>query len=264
MTALDWLRCPICAAPLSAEARSLACPARHSFDVARQGYVNLLGRAAPANADSPAMLEARARFLATGSYSPVAAALAARAGDTRRVVEVGAGTGYYLAHVLDAAPDAEGLATDVSVAAAKRCARSHERAAAIVADTWAGLPLRDGSVDLLLCVFAPRNLADFARVLRPGGRLLVVVPRTDHLAELRETHGLLKVAQDKADSLIAELDGWSLVSRESVTAQLDLPAEAVADLIWMGPNAFHSVPADPAPAVTTLSVDVVEFQARLR
>ena len=117
MSGLDWTRCPVCGEPLSAVDGALRCPARHSFDVARQGYVNLLGRAAPANADTAAMLDARARFLASGHYDPIADAVAGAARG-ERLAEVGAGTGFYLARVLDAHPEAEGLATDVSVAAA--------------------------------------------------------------------------------------------------------------------------------------------------
>ena len=261
MSGLDWTRCPHCSLPLGRVDRSLRCAEGHSYDVARQGYVNLLGRAAPANADSPTMLEARARFLATGRYLPVADAVAARVGGARRIVEVGAGIGWYLARALDASPAAEGLATDVSVAAAKRCARAHPRMDAVVADTWVGLPVQDGAVDLVLCVFAPRNAADFARILAPGGRLVVVVPRAGHLAELRERDRLLEVADDKADSLVASLgdDGWTHLGDERVTRSMDLTAQEAADLVGMGPNAFHAHDDAASAITTTLDVDVLEF-----
>ncbi|MHA6525373.1 putative RNA methyltransferase [Tessaracoccus sp. G1721] len=257
MSGLDWLRCPHCGAPLHRDARALRCPSGHAFDVARQGYVNLLGRAAPANADTPAMLDARDRFLAAGHYSPVADAVAAAVGDARRIVEVGAGTGYYLARALDVHPDAEGLATDVSTAAARRAARAHPRAASIVADTWAGLPVADGAADALLCVFAPRNPAEFARILTPGGRLVVVVPRAGHLAELRAGYGLLEVAPDKADALIASLTGWRVAASDTVERRLELTAEAVADVIGMGPNAFHGERSGTAAASATMAVDIL-------
>ncbi|QXT61954.1 putative RNA methyltransferase [Tessaracoccus palaemonis] len=261
MSGLDWTRCPHCSLPLGRVEGSLRCAAGHGYDVARQGYVNLLGRAAPANADTPAMLEARASFLATGRYRPIADAIDSRVGDARRIVEVGAGTGWYLARALDASPAAEGLATDVSVAAAKRCARAHPRMDAVVADTWVGLPVQDGAVDLVLCVFAPRNAADFARILAPGGRLVVVVPRAGHLAELRERDGLLEVADDKADALVASLGdaGWAHLGGERVSGSMDLTAREAADLVGMGPNAFHEHGDAAAPITTTLDVDVLEF-----
>lgn len=252
----QWLRCPVCAADLHENGRSLTCPSRHAFDVARQGYVNLTRRPVPNNADTSAMLDARARFLAAGHYEVVADAVVGAAGHGERFVEAGAGTGYHLAHGLEANPDAVGLATDVSPAAAKRAARAHPRAASIVADTWAGLPLRDGVADALLCVFAPRNPAEFGRVLSPGGVLVVAVPRPDHLTEVRERYGLLGVDRDKADAVTASFPGWSH-RRTEVRARLHLNADEVADLIAMGPNAFHGPPPATAPVTTTLAVTVV-------
>ena len=259
MSALGWLVCPRCGAPLSRRDGALVCPARHSFDIARQGYVNLLGHAAPANADTPAMVAARDRFLGGGHYAPIAAAVARGAAGARRILEVGAGTGHYLAAALDAAPDAEGLATDVSPAAARRAARCHPRAAAVVADTWAGLPLPDGAVDALLCVFAPRNPAEFDRLLAPTGRLVVAVPAAEHLGELRSRHGLLDVPGDKTAAIAAAWPAWS-ADVEEVRYRLDLTGDQVADLIAMGPNAFHTVPAAPEATGVTVAVDVVTLR----
>ena len=69
--ALSLLRCPQCRQDLARTGRTLRCPSGHSFDIARQGYVNLAGHAPPRNADTPAMVAARERFLATGHYRPV-------------------------------------------------------------------------------------------------------------------------------------------------------------------------------------------------
>ncbi len=81
---------------------------------------------------------------------------------------------------------------------------------AVVADTWAGLPVRDGAVDRVLVVFAPRNGAETARVLAPGGRLVVVTPAADHLAELVGPLGLLSVDPAKAERLAGSLGRtWS-------------------------------------------------------
>ncbi|MBB1515792.1 methyltransferase domain-containing protein [Tessaracoccus sp. MC1679] len=257
MSGLDWLRCPHCALPLARTDQTLRCQAGHSFDIARQGYVNLLGRAAPRNADTPSMLEARARFLGAGHYAPLAEAVAAQVSGAARIAEVGAGTGYYLSRALDANPSAEGLATDVSAAAARRAAKAHPRASSIVADTWAGLPLRDGAVDTLLCVFAPRNPAEFTRVLAPGGRLVVAVPTPAHLGEVRAEYGLLGVADDKADAVLASLPGWSLEALDTLVQPLHLAPEEVADLIAMGPNAFHGRHGVTVAASTTLAVSIL-------
>lgn len=255
----DWLRCPHCSRSLQREQACLRCPAGHSFDVARQGYVNLMNRAAPRNADTPEMLDARARFLAALAFAPLAGRIAEQAEGATRIVEVGAGTGYYLAQTLDTLPEARGLATDVSVAAAKRAARAHPRAAAVVADTWAGLPIADAAVDAVLCVFAPRNPAEFSRILVPGGSLVIAVPTERHLAQLRQRHGLLSVAEDKAEAVAALFPGWpARVQTEEY--EVSLSPEQATDLIAMGPNAFHRQPEGVAAASVTVSVSVLSLE----
>jgi 23S rRNA (guanine745-N1)-methyltransferase len=263
---LARLRCPVCAEPLAeataGTARALRCPRRHSFDVARQGYVNLLAGRAPHSGDSAEMVAARADFLAAGHYDTIAAALAATAGEivagSRRpacplVVDAGAGTGWYLAAVLAALPDAVGLALDVSKPALRRAARAHERAAAALADTWQRLPLADHSAAVLLNVFAPRNGPEFHRVLEPAGALLVVTPAADHLAELIDALGLLRVDPAKADRVAGSLGAH--FTEESGTVHrtgLSLTRTEVATLVGMGPSAWHTEPARLAERIAAL------------
>lgn len=284
---LARLRCPVCGEPLAEEAagtaRALRCPRRHSFDIARQGYVNLLAGRAPHTGDSAEMVAARADFLAAGHYAAVAAVLAAAATDVAAtdvaaagggaagggavpyplVVDAGAGTGWYLAAVLAALPDAAGLALDVSKPALRRAARAHPRAAAALADTWQRLPLADHSAAVLLNVFAPRNGPEFHRVLDPAGALLVVTPAEDHLAELVDALDLLRVDPAKADRVAGSLGGH--FTEESATvhrARPTLTRTEVATLVGMGPSAWHTDPARlaeriaalPEPVAVTLAV----------
>ncbi|MFJ5541079.1 putative RNA methyltransferase [Micromonospora chalcea] len=270
---LTRLRCPVCAEPLTAATagttRALRCPRGHSFDTARQGYVNLLAGRSPHTGDSAEMVAARAGFLAAGHYDTIAAALAdtavrvAPAEPYPLVVEPGAGTGHYLAAVLAALPGAAGLALDVSKPALRRAARAHPRAAAALADTWQRLPLADRSVAVLLNVFAPRNGPEFHRVLDPGGALLVVTPAADHLTELVEALDLLRVDPAKADRVAGSLGAH--FTEESATgrrARLTLTRAEVTTLVGMGPSAWHAEPerlaariaALPEPVEVTLSV----------
>ncbi|SCE75413.1 putative RNA methyltransferase [Micromonospora mirobrigensis] len=277
---LDRLRCPVCGEPLAeataGSAQALRCPRRHSFDLARQGYVNLLAGRAPHAGDSAEMVAARADFLAAGHYRPVAAALAATARELLTddegaveptayplVVDAGAGTGWYLSAVLAALPDAVGLALDVSKPALRRAARAHPRAAAALADTWQRLPLADASAAVLLNVFAPRNGAEFHRVLDPAGALLVVTPDAEHLTELVDALDLLRVDPAKADR-VAESLGAHFTEESSVPhrTRLALTRTEVATLVGMGPSAWHTDPdrlagriaALPEPVTVTLAV----------
>lgn len=258
--AAGLLACPVCArrqspeAPLVRQDRALRCAAGHVFDIARQGYVNLTGAPQPRNADTAAMLEARERLLGSGIYEPLRRAVVAASGEPKTAVEVGAGTGWYLAGLVAAHPQLRALATDVSVPALRHAAAAG--LAAVGADTWAGLPLRSGCVDALLCVFAPHNAAEFARVLSPGGRLVVTAPTRDHLAGLREELGLLDVAADASARSAAQLTGAGLVAAgdELVTFDAECSPELLRDLVDMGPNAFHGHGEPNGPRRVTVSV----------
>ncbi len=262
---VDLLACPHCSAPLSALERSLNCVSGHTFDVARQGYVNLSPAAAPASADTVAMVAARERFLATGGYDPIAAALGSAVGEAEVLLDAGAGPGWYLQRLLSARDRTRGLALDVSVPAVRRAARRHPRLGAVVADTWRQLPVRDAVADVVLSVFAPRHPAEFARVLRPGARLVVVAAEPDHLVELRDRFGLLGVQEDKQQRLEAGLAAAFAVTRSHrVAFSLHLEPEVVRDLIDMGPNAFHptevSGPTGPLEVTAAVRLTVAELR----
>ena len=151
------------------------------------------------------MIAARQRVLGAGLFRDLDARLAEVLTDRDRIVEVGAGTGHHLAQVLDAHPDSRGLASDVSRAAIRRAAKAHPRMAAVVADTWAGLPIRTGCIDAELCIFAPRNRDEFARIMNPDGILVVVTPLPDHLQQLRARTGMIGIQPHKHDELMAAL-----------------------------------------------------------
>jgi 23S rRNA (guanine745-N1)-methyltransferase len=157
---------------------------------------------------------------------------------------------------------------DSSRYAARRAAGAHPRALAVVGDTWARLPVRDAAVDRVLVVFAPRNGPETARVLRPGGRLVVITPAADHLAELVGPLGLLQVDPDKARRLAATLEPHLRpVAGARHRERLELDRAAVTTLVGMGPHARHLSPEGLAAAVAglpertavTVSVDVTTW-----
>lgn len=263
---LPLLSCPHCAGHLHLDGRTVRCPLGHAFDVARQGYVNLLpGGAATGTADTPAMVAARAAFLAAGHYDALTDALAAVSADGP-VLDLGAGTAHHLARVLDRVPG-PGIALDISAAAARRAAGAHPRVGAVVADAWRALPVRDAAVGTVLTVFAPRAPAETARVLRPGGRLVVAAPTAEHLAELVAPLGLVRVDPHKQQRLDRALAGYRVVDHALVQRRLVLTADDVRAAVAMGPSARHvdvGALTDAAladlPRRTTLSVTVTGYE----
>nr|WP_233495848.1 methyltransferase domain-containing protein [Geodermatophilus sp. TF02-6] len=259
--AVELLACPVCGQPLATrpDDAGLRCPAGHAYDRARQGHVTLLPPGhVPPSGDSAAMVADRVAFLAAGHYRGVTRLLgdAVAAGDggpPAALLDLGGGTGQHLAGVLDRLPGAVGVVLDSSRYAARRAASAHPRALAVVADVWARLPVRDAAADRVLVVFAPRNGPETARVLRPGGRLVVVTPATDHLAELVGPLGLLRVDSDKARRLAGTLEPHLRpAGARGHRERLELDRAAVATLVGMGPHARHLTPAGLVAAVAQL------------
>lgn len=270
-TLSEWLRCPNCFVPLSpAGPLVLACPAGHSFDVNKRGFLSVVQGSRGLIGDSAAMLDARESFLAAGWFEPLRVALADLVtGDApARVLDIGCGTGYYLRGVLDRNPQARALAMDLSPAAVARTVRGEERIDGLVADVWSPLPVRDAVADVILNVFAPRNPAEFHRVLAPHGLLAVVIPQAGHLQELRTAGLALDVQADKAASLRASLDRWfELESSVSLSRTLSLSPAEVGSLIGMGPSAHHTDAAAAAtgtgaPWPVTTAFELLGFRRR--
>lgn len=239
-----------------AERMTLKSESGHSYDVARQGYVTLAGGAGLRyTGDDAKMITAREEFLSGGHYAPFVEAVTGNVQDVLDdanvseaaspvICEVGAGTGYYLAHTLDSIPNSRGVGIDVSVPAAKHLAKSHPRLGAVVADAWARLPLRDGSIDALTVVFAPRNAEEFARVLKPGGQVVVLTATTGHLGELREPLGIIDVERGKVERMISQAEGHLVPvgAPELVEFGMNLNQGAIAAQIGMSPSARHIHP----------------------
>jgi 23S rRNA (guanine745-N1)-methyltransferase len=271
---LAHLRCPVCGGALAGGGQAVHCPGGHSFDLARHGYLNLTAGRATHPGDSSAMVAARAELLETGAFDFVSEALAAAApGTSGLVVDAGAGTGHHLAAVLTALPGAVGLALDVSKPAVRRAARAHPRLGAVLADNWRRLPVADRSATVLLNVFAPRNGAEFARILRSDGTLLVVTPTAGHLVELVRRLGLLRVDPDKTGRVAAGLAPWFHLSGQAVhTHRLRLSRTQVRALVGMGPSARHLDPHRlaavaaglPEPVPVTAEVRLARYHLRRR
>ncbi|MDN4648905.1 putative RNA methyltransferase [Curtobacterium sp. PsM8] len=272
---LPVLACPVCTELLARTAPGQAgCRNGHRYDEAKQGHLTLLpARRRALTADTPAMVDARLRFLGRGHYAPVERALTRVVGEATApgvVLDVGSGPGTYLAHTLDGAGDDSagddtavagpagrlGVALDLSAVAVRRAARIHARVGAVVGDVTERLPVVDRAAAVVLDVFAPRNQHEYARVLHPAGVLVVVTPRAGHLAELAAA--TISVDPEKERRLHDSLTpAFTLRSSEDLTWTMALTAEDVHDVVHMGPSHHHVAPDTVfAPESVTAAVTV--------
>jgi 23S rRNA (guanine745-N1)-methyltransferase len=271
---LDLLCCPTCRTRRLHPVGALRCPAGRTFDIARHGYAGLLTGTRTTSGDDAAMVQARERFLSTGTYAPireVGARLAADAmSEQGTVVDVGCGTGYYLAGVLDQLPDARGLGLDTSVRALRSAARVHDRAAAVAWDVFRLFPLVDRAADVVLDVFAPRNPAEFRRVLHATGLLIVVRPTGRHLAELHgQVPAMVAIDPAKEQRLHRALNPFfEAAVTEQVEYSPSLSRLDGLDLVAMTPRSARHVSRahlnDGAllPNQVTVSVLATAYQPR--
>jgi 23S rRNA (guanine745-N1)-methyltransferase len=261
------LACPECGSGMESRDRALRCGLGHSFDIAKQGYVSLLtGASTKMTGDTAAMLDARATFQVGGHFAPIADAVAAAVAaddpsgpvlDGDAVLEVGAGTGYYLSAALDAVP-ARGIALDVAKPAARRCARAHPRAASVLADAWRGLPVRDGALRRVVSVFAPRNPSEVARALTADGRFVVATPTPRHLTELIDPLGMVTVDPDKDRRLTEAMSGhFAPIDRNLVEYSMKLTPTDIRNVVAMGPSAHHAPHLDALPDTVEVTASVL-------
>ncbi|MDO4631470.1 MAG: methyltransferase domain-containing protein [Corynebacterium sp.] len=243
----------------------------HPYDVARQGYVTLAsGAGLRYSGDDLSMIQARETFLSHGHFAPFVEKVSTTVeqvfddihlpDDAQPVItEVGAGTGYYLSHVLDSIEGARGIGIDVSVPAAKLLARCHPRVGAVVADVWSTMPILDASIDAIIVVFAPRNASEFARILKPEGEVIVVTPNQGHLAELRQPLGIIDIEKGKLERMIAQASGHLVPAAdpETIEFEMQLDQQSIATQIGMSPSARHIHPDILAERIATLPDSMV-------
>jgi 23S rRNA (guanine745-N1)-methyltransferase len=219
--------------------------------LSREGYVNLLlsgGKRPKIQGDTKEMLQARRRFLEAGHYAPLTQAVNETVakwltGQTAiTVADAGCGEGYYLGQLQRTWPDETSyfFGVDVSKTAVQMAAKHYPNAQFVVADVWQRLPFSNASIGALLNLFAPRNPAEFARVLAPNGILLIVIPQPHHLQQLRDRLELLDIEAEKQQKVVAQLaDKFALQAIQPITFEMKLDKPALADLVQMTPNYWH-------------------------
>jgi 23S rRNA (guanine745-N1)-methyltransferase len=266
--------CPLCQQPLDRQERVWACPNRHSFDVAREGYVNLLPvqyKHSREPGDSAEMVRARREFLEAGHYQPLREELLSllRPLGAASLLDIGCGDGYYTSVLGNAAADVTGLdiAKPAIQAAAKRSAGTLGGITWLVGSS-AHLPFADAALDLVCSLFTPLNVPEMRRVLTPKGHVLIGTPASDHLWSIRERL-FDEVRPHEPDKFLAEFgEDFVLVQRRELAFPLSLTQAALRQLLAMTPYAWKARPEkraeleESASFVTEAAFSLLLFQKR--
>ena len=235
------LICPVCEKPLFRQERRLVCPENHSFDVARQGYVNLLPvqrRHSAHPGDTREQVLSRRAFLEGGYYAPIADALTAAAekyGASGPILDVGCGEGYYCTR-LAKAMHAELVGLDISKDAVRYAAGKYKDAQWLCA-TAAQIPVEDGGAGLLTSLFAVTLPEEFHRVLRENGLFFQVLAAQDHLLGLKTIIYDELVFRDK--DTVPALPGFGLLQSIPIRFSFTVEGPQVQNLFAMTPHLFR-------------------------
>jgi 23S rRNA (guanine745-N1)-methyltransferase len=254
------LICPVCESPLEWNEKECRCTNGHSFDIAKEGYANLLlshQRRSSHPGDDDNMIQARRRFFDSGAFAPITKQIQKSAiiNPQSAILDCGCGEGHFLG-----ALHGERFGVDVSKEAIRCAAKRYKDVKWIVANAMRKLPFADHSLDVILSVLAPRNPEEFARILKPDGALILGVPGPNHLIELRSR--LAANAGDfeeKADDAAAKCaPHFTEAHRELLSYQQTLTAAQLTDLIQMTPIFWCSSPEAKAGVqqLTELKVTV--------
>ena len=237
------LICPICGEQLHIADRSCICPNRHSFDIARQGYVNLLTvqqKHSLNPGDTREQVLSRRTFLEAGFYAPILEALTEAAGGlniTGPILDVGCGEGYYSSRLADAlGTDLLGL--DISKEAV-RCAAAKYKNHRWVCATAAHIPVADCSAGLITSLFALTLPEEFRRVLKDDGYYFQVLAAEDHLLGLKSI--IYPELKHKQKDTVPELPGFELFKTVPIRFTFTVEGEQVQNLFSMTPHVFHTL-----------------------
>ena len=258
------LICPVCGLPLFQEGRSLRCENRHSFDIAKEGYVNLLrsGKSGDLIGDDKTSARCRRDFLNKGYYSILKDSLVALFADKEgKLLDICCGEGSYTS-ALGENSALSVFGFDISREMV-RLAAKRGNGTFFVAN-MAAIPVGDDTFDYAVHLFAPFNEKEFARILKPGGRLYAVIPGKEHL------FGLKEAAYDTPyynDEKLPETRELKLVGTQKVSGNITLETQEDIDAVFrMTPYYFHTSMKDKEKLAaldileTPISFVIAEFE----
>ena len=239
-----YYRCPICNSNLELAGQSMICPSRHTFDIAKQGYLNLLMKKKTFDNYDKISFQSRKIILEKGYYNHVLEVVAELLRSTESctsVLDVGCGEGFY-SRKLSAITGKDIVAFDISKESVQIAAKADlEHHVSWFVGDLSDLPIADSAIDCILNIFTPANYGEFQRVLSDNGMLIKVVPGSDHLIEFRRLVRDHLRNKDFSNEQVVECfqDNFSLISRTKVSKTFELPEEDCRIFAEMTPLFFN-------------------------
>lgn len=227
---MSILICPVCGSELHKDGNCLKCKVNHSFDFAKEGYVNLLtgNKSGDKRGDSKESARARRAFLEKGYYSFLREEIAKRL--TGTVLDICCGEGYYDKY------DGELYGFDISKEMVRLAAKRNKSGKYFVANL-SNIPVKSESVDTAIHLFAPFNAKEFSRILKTDGRLYSVVPAKNHLYEMK---ALVYDEPYYNDEKVPECEELEIVSKSVVTQKAETNCEDMKTLFSMTPYYYRT------------------------
>ncbi|TMR73237.1 methyltransferase domain-containing protein [Streptococcus pseudopneumoniae] len=237
--------CPICQENLTLIESSLKCNNRHSFDLAKFGYVNLAPQIKQSANYDKENFQNRQQILEAGFYHAILEAvsdLLASSKTTTTILDIGCGEGFYSRKLQESHSEKTFYAFDISKDSVQIAAKSEPNWAVnwFVGDL-ARLPIKDTSMDILLDIFSPANYGEFRRVLSKDGILIKVIPTKNHLKEIRQKVQDQLTNKDYSNQDIKNhfQEHFTILSNQTASLTKTITAEQLQALLSMTPLLFH-------------------------
>ena len=237
--------CPICQENLTLVESSLKCNNRHSFDLAKFGYVNLAPQIKQSANYDKENFQNRHQILEAGFYQAILEAvsdLLSNSKNAKTILDIGCGEGFYSRKLQESHSDKTFYAFDISKDSVQIAAKSEPNWAVnwFVGDL-ARLPIKDASMDILLDIFSPANYGEFKRVLKENGLLIKVIPTENHLKEIRQKVQDQLTNKDYSNQDIKDhfQNNFTILSSKTASLTKPITAEQLQALLSMTPLLFH-------------------------
>ena len=244
-TSATAFACPICQENLALVESSLKCSNRHSFDLAKFGYVNLAPQIKQSANYDKENFQNRQQILEAGFYQAILEAISnllSNSKNAKTVLDIGCGEGFYSRKLQESHPEKTFYAFDISKDSVQIAAKSEPNWAVnwFVGDL-ARLPIKDANMDILLDIFSPANYGEFRRVLSKDGILIKAIPTENHLKEIRQRVQDQLTNKDYSNQDIKEhfQNNFTILSSKTASLTKPITAEQLQALLSMTPLLFH-------------------------